>query len=144
MLCAPEVSPASPVPVPAGVVRFSTRRRLADVAVGAGGQHRALTDFRDRPVLALAAIARPQAFFAMLAAAGMTPRQCLALPDHADASTLRAALANWQGEVLCTEKDLVKLDRLPAGVHAWGVPLALDIEPAFFEALDAHLGSLRR
>jgi tetraacyldisaccharide 4'-kinase len=131
------------LPIPPGVARFVARRRLGPVVVNQQGHRRALADFTQRPTLALAAIARPQAFFAMLADAGVTPQRCVPLPDHATADVLLDALAGWQGDVLCTEKDLVKLDTLPATVQAWAVPLELQIEPGFFAAVDAQLAALR-
>lgn len=143
MLCHTRGATARQVPVPPGVTRFEARRGLGAFAVDRHGLRRALTDFAGRPVLAMAAIARPEAFFAMLADAGVAPARCLPLPDHADAAVLSAALAGWHGDVLCTEKDLVKLDTLPADAHAWAVPLELDIEPGFFAAVDARLASLR-
>lgn len=143
MLCHTRGATAQEAPIPPGVARFVAQRRLSGFAVDRQGQRQALADFADRPTLALAAIARPEAFFAMLADAGVKPQRCLPLPDHADAAVLRAALAGWRGDVLCTEKDLVKLDTLPADVRAWAVPLALQIEPGFFAAIDARLAVLR-
>lgn len=143
MLTPPQAPGLAEVPVPDGVARFAVQRRLSDVAIDRHGQRRALADFHEKPTIALAAIARPEAFFEMLAAAGVRPHRRVPLPDHADALTLKRALSNWQGDVLCTEKDLVKLTELPAGVHAWAVPLELQIEPAFFAAVDARLASLR-
>jgi tetraacyldisaccharide 4'-kinase len=143
MLCHTRAGDAAGVPVPQGVACFGARRRLGDFAVDARGQRRSLADFAARPTLTLAAIARPEVFFAMLADAGVTPHRHLPLPDHADATVLNAALAGWRGDVLCTEKDLVKLDTLPDGMHAWAVPLELQIEPGFFAAVDARLAALR-
>lgn len=143
MLCHTRGTTAQHVPVPPGVTRFEARRRLGTWAVDRHGLRRALTDFAGQPVLAMAAIARPGVFFAMLADAGVVPQRVLPLPDHADAAMLSAALAGWRADVLCTEKDFVKLDTLPADVRAWAVPLELQIEPGFFAAVDARLAALR-
>jgi tetraacyldisaccharide 4'-kinase len=142
MLCHTRGDAAREVPVPPGVARFVARRRLSDYAMDAQGRRRPLSDFAGRPTWALAAIARPEAFFAMLADAGVAPQHCLPLPDHADATVLRDAVAGWHGDVLCTEKDLVKLNALPADTHAWAVPLELQIEPGFFAVVDARLAAL--
>jgi tetraacyldisaccharide 4'-kinase len=143
VLCQSRDATAIELPLPAGLPRFHARRRLAGFAVDAAGQRRALSEFADHPTLALAAIARPDVFFSMLAAAGVTPQRCLPLPDHAGTSALQQALSDWHGDVLCTEKDLVKLGSLPERLRAWAVPLALDIEPAFFAAVDARLPAPR-
>lgn len=143
MLCHARGGYAPRVPVPPGVACFAAQRRLGAFAVDRIGQRRSLADFAGLPTLAVAAIARPEAFFAMLSDAGVTPQRCLALPDHADGAVLSAALAGWRGDVLCTGKDLVKLDALPTDVRAWAVPLELDIEPGFFAAVDARLAALR-
>lgn len=139
MLQPPRMTGRARVPVPASTRAFEMRRDLADHAVNAAGQSVALESLRTQPVLALAAIARPQAFFAMLAQAGVHPERCVALPDHAEASALSAALAGWRGTVLCTEKDLVKIDPAPPGIEAWAVPLTLTVDPAFFDAVDQAL-----
>jgi tetraacyldisaccharide 4'-kinase len=139
VLCPSREAATPELPLPAGMPRFHARRRLADFAIDAEGRRQALSDFGNRPTLALAAIARPDTFFAMLAAAGVAPQRCVSLPDHAGTPVLQQALADWHGDVLCTEKDLVKLGALPARLRAWAVPLVLDIEPAFFAAIDARL-----
>ena len=143
MLCHTRGDAACEVPVPPGVTPFMARRQLSRFAVDAQGSQRALADFAGASTMALAAIARPEVFFAMLADAGVAPQRCLPLPDHADATVLRDAVAGWRGDVLCTEKDLVKLDKLPDGIRAWAVPLELQIEPGFFAAVDARLATLR-
>jgi tetraacyldisaccharide 4'-kinase len=86
------------------------------------------------PLLALAGIARPDMFFASLRNTGLVLDKTQALPDHFDFSQLDTeALRGYQ--VLCTEKDAVKLWRyLP---QALAVPLNQVLEPAFLAALDA-------
>lgn len=143
MLCQTRGAAAPEVVVPPGVARFVAQRRLGTAAVNRQGERRSLADLARQPTLALAAIARPEAFFAMLADVGVKPQRCLPLPDHANEKVLRTALADWRGDVLCTDKDLVKLAALPAAVQAWAVPLELQIEPGFFAAVEAQLAALR-
>ena len=111
-------------------------RRLAGDAVQAHGQRVPLAELADTPLAALAGIAQPEAFFAMLRAAGLTLQQTLALPDHYDFdSTLRSVDAGCS--LICTEKDAVKLWRLRP--QAWAVPLHIAFDPAFLEAFDRLL-----
>lgn len=140
VLCPPDLD----LPLPAGVARWGSTRALAREAVNRLGERRPLAAFADTPCLALAAIARPEAFFGMLAAAGVPPQHRRPLPDHADAEALREAIGSWAGPVLCTEKDLVKLGRLPDPQQAWAVPLTLSLDTGFFSAVDAHLAARRR
>jgi len=119
---------------------FQSSRQLAGEAWSAGGGQVALDGLRGRPVTALAGIANPQAFFGMLADAGLTLEASIALPDHHVFS--ETDLAGLQGRtVLCTEKDAVKLFALPAaaGLDLLAVPLVFSPEPAFFSAFDALL-----
>lgn len=129
-------------PLPGGLPSFHARRALATHAVNARGDRVALGALSDRAVTALAAIARPEAFFDMLRERGLRLAATVALGDHADAATLARAVDRVAGPVLCTEKDLVKLATSP---HAdlWAVPLVLDIDPAFFAAIDERLGTPR-
>ena len=111
-------------------------RRLAGDAVQAHGQRVPLAELAGKPLAALAGIAQPEAFFAMLRAAGLTLQQTLALPDHYDFdSTLRSVDAGCS--LICTEKDAVKLWRLRP--QAWAVPLHIAFDPAFLEAFDRLL-----
>ena len=119
-------------PAPGGPApQFALSRALADHAVDAAGRQVPLAQLRGEPLHALAAIARPQDFFALLHAEGLRPIAEEALPDHYDFSSLR---------LICTEKDAVKL--WPAHPDALAVPLRLSIAPAFFDALDGTLASL--
>ena len=92
-----------------------------------------------KPLLAVAAIANPEAFFAMLRAQGLPLAKTIALPDHADFSRW-AGNADGAWTVLCTEKDAVKLwAREPA---ALAVPLDFEPEGAFWQALAIRLEPL--
>ncbi|MES2936735.1 MAG: tetraacyldisaccharide 4'-kinase [Pseudomonadota bacterium] len=117
-----------------GIPGFTVRRTLADHAVRADGTRVELAALRGQPLGAIAGIARPEAFFAMLRERGLSLGSCTALPDHAEFAASDVADA---GPLVCTEKDAVKLWRLRP--EAWAVPLQLDIEPAFWAALDRLL-----
>jgi tetraacyldisaccharide 4'-kinase len=117
---------------------FRGERRLADQAVRADGTRIDLGALAAGPVIAVAAIARPEAFFEMLRARGVMPIRCIALPDH-------DPYDDWQppepgASVVCTEKDAAKLWRFAP--DAWAVPMTFTPEAAFFAALDAKLSSI--
>lgn len=118
---------------------FRSSRRLADHALRPDGSRLPLSSLCGQPVLALAGIASPDAFFTMLRGAGLTLAQTLALPDHWDFDEELPFLAQGY-TVLCTEKDAVKLFARHANVLA--VPLLFEPEPAFFATLDALLQPL--
>ncbi len=125
-----------------GIPVWPVVRRLAAQAVSVDGQTLPLQQLGRAPVRALAGIARPEAFFAMLRQQGLEPARCIALPDHADAGTLRAALADDpHTTVVCTEKDLVKLAGLGLSCPVWAVPLALEVPAEALQALDAALSA---
>ena len=65
-----------------------------------------LESLRGRPVLAVAGLARPQRFFAMLRDTGIDATE-LALDDHHDFAVL--PWPDDSGDVIVTEKDAVKL-----------------------------------
>jgi len=127
---------AADVPLPPGTPAFAAQRCLADAVRRADGAQTLLTDLRGQPLVALAGIARPQAFFDMLRAAGLTLVQTLALPDHDDLENAAQALDACV-TLICTEKDAVKLWRWRP--DAWAVPLALDVPATFWNALDERL-----
>lgn len=126
---------------PAGVAGYAMERSLATHARRADGSTIALAELRGTPVHALAGIAQPEAFFAMLAAAGLALAATHAFPDHHDFAGLPGVPA--QATLLCTEKDAVKLWRIRP--DAWAVPLEVRIPAAFWQEfdrlLDARLSS---
>jgi tetraacyldisaccharide 4'-kinase len=104
--------------------------------VQSDGQRIALSELRGQPLYAVAAIARPDAFFDMLRAAGLTLASVQALPDHYDFDSFNPFI-DERKRVICTEKDAVKLWSKDPSVLA--VPLLVDIDARFFQALDAAL-----
>ena len=127
---------------------YQARRRLADHVRGPNGEHAELIALRGSPLVAMAGIALPEVFFEMLRERGLTLKETVALPDHADNATLSAALSACSATLICTEKDAVKLFPLwratPEATRPslWTVPLELRPEPGFFEDLDQRLEKL--
>ena len=130
---------------------FTAERALADSAQRSDGTQVALAELAESarrgvagepPLVAVAAIAKPEAFFSMLRARGLRLAQTIALPDHHDFTDWRAlpAVDGLAPLLLCTEKDAVKLWRVAP--EALAIPLSFAPEPRFFKALDAKLSSL--
>ncbi len=122
---------------------FVSSRRLADYALNAKGEQVGLGSLKGRTLTALAGIANPDAFFDMLKARDLQVTQTISLPDHFDFSDYVWPVAA-DAIVLCTEKDAVKLFKLPQwkGVNLLAVPLEFSPEPAFLAAVDALLAPL--
>jgi len=124
---------------------FQSRRALADNAIAADGTQVSLDSLKGEALIAVAAIASPEAFFSMLRQRGLTLARCIALPDHDSLDGSPLWQADQQGmRVLCTEKDAVKLfARYPdAGQQLLAVPLVFTPEPGFMQAFDARLNAL--
>ena len=122
---------------------FISSRQLADHAIAADGSRVAFNALRHQPLVALAGIANPEAFFDMLRSRGLRLEKTVALPDHHQFAI--EDLSTFTGQtVLCTEKDAVKLFALPghAKLKLLAVPLEFSPEAAFFTALDALLAPL--
>ena len=115
------------------------RRALASHALRSDGERVPLAELAGLPVIALAAIAQPEAFFEMLRDRGVVPQRCIALPDHYDFEDWKQPVGEPH-TLVCTEKDAVKLWRIAP--DALAVPLVFTPEPAFFAALDAKLSSV--
>ncbi len=122
---------------------YTASRQLAAYGVTADGTQVLLSSLKGQPLTAIAAIANPQAFFAMLAACGLTLSQTICLPDHDDFSNYQPPVTDGS-YLLCTEKDAVKLFRLSAmaSVRVLAVPLQFQPEPAFMAAVDSLLAPL--
>jgi len=121
------------VPAPG---QFAAQRRLADWAYSADGGALSLDSLRGLKLVAVAGIARPERFFAMLRARGLVLAHTLALPDHHNFQA--QPVPTWPGAtLLCTEKDAPKLWHTHP--QALAVPLVLTPEAGFFQALDELL-----
>jgi tetraacyldisaccharide 4'-kinase len=120
-----------------GIAGFEVRRELAAEVRRADGRRAPLHALRGRPLTAVAAIGRPDAFFSMLRQQGLALARTVPLPDHHDFALLPPGLE--QGELVCTEKDAVKLWRWRP--DAWAAPLQLEVEPAFWREFDRLLAA---
>ena len=110
---------------------------LRDWANGDAVSLAVLRSLRGRPVLAAAGVARPERFFAMLEAEGLTIVR-LPLPDH-----WRFEPLPWPADcadVIVTEKDAVKLRTRPSGAtRVWVAGLDFVPHAGFDAALAALL-----
>jgi tetraacyldisaccharide 4'-kinase len=118
-------------------------RRLAGVAElgqwwrGEPATAAALEALRDRPLLAVAGLARPERFFEMLQSAGLSI-SALPLLDHYDYRDLPWPVST--PDVVVTEKDAVKLDPTKMGsTRVWVAPLDFKLDADFVSALIALL-----
>jgi tetraacyldisaccharide 4'-kinase len=134
--------PSTPWPGALARRRLAGAVALADWWQGAAPDLQLLHALRGRRLLAVAGMAAPQRFFAMLRDAGLDI-DTLPLPDHHDFATLP-----WPAEtadVVLTEKDAVKLPSgldLPARV--WVVTLDFVLPEAFTHAVLDNLRRLQR
>ena len=122
---------------------YSVQRRLSEVAYQANGTQRHLQHWQQHRAQALAGIAKPQVFFNMLQAQGVQLTNTIPLPDHASTAELNAALAHTQHsptDVLCTEKDAVKL--WPTLPEVWAVPLVVELPQGLLDELQNVLSTL--
>ncbi|WP_291009325.1 tetraacyldisaccharide 4'-kinase [Hydrogenophaga sp.] len=141
---------ALPITLPMGdVPQFLAARRLADSASNLAGQTQPLSTLQGQALCAVAGIARPDAFFTMLRARGLTLARTVPLPDHAASDAYAGLLASPEHPLICTEKDAVKLDALLGDAstkrqQVWVVSLELHPEPGFFDAVDMALAHVQR
>ncbi|WP_180127455.1 tetraacyldisaccharide 4'-kinase [Rhodoferax sp. BLA1] len=121
---------------------FRIRRTLADHAVTQDGSQIPLHELASQPtapLLALAAIAQPEVFFAMLRQQGLTLQSTLALPDHYDFKSF--STNEYKGyRLICTEKDAVKL--WPLCPDALAVPLMAVLPDEAWQAFDSRIETL--
>ena len=124
--------------------RFTVLRKLADHATKLNGEQVALAalgrhaDGAPASVWAVAGIARPEQFFAMLRTRGVMLAGTTALADHGDIKghDLVPAVGHL---LVCTEKDAAKVWALRP--DALAVVLQLDIEAAFWSAFEEKLAA---
>jgi tetraacyldisaccharide 4'-kinase len=121
---------------PPGISGFAIQRRLASQARRADGSAIELAQLKGRRLKAIAAIAKPDAFFSMLRDSGLQLAETIALPDHHGFGHADA-IEEDGFELICTEKDAVKL--WSSHPHAWAVPLVLTVEAGFWSQFDSLL-----
>ncbi len=123
---------------------FVIHRQLADHALHADGSRMALADLPQDNLIALAGIANPESFFSMLRERGLQLCETLAFPDHYDFSSKLRPFNNGQW-LICTEKDAVKLWKLPLAqqCHIVAAPLRVSLPNEFTRALLEKLSSLQ-
>lgn len=122
----------SPVPV------FSVRHQPAGFRRLVDGMHAVeLPDMGGREIHAVAGIARPQGFFALLARLGVSHKP-KPFPDH---HCFSAADIERDAVVVMTEKDAVKCQSF-AGPDWWALQLELAPDPALPDWLKAELSQL--
>lgn len=121
---------------------FTARKALSSVAHSRDGTQiplAALPTHGGKPLMAVAGIAQPESFFAMLRACNVPLADTLALPDHYYFDS--AFVSKHEGyRLICTDKDAAKL--WPLAPDALTVSLEFQPEAAFFTALDAQVRSL--
>ena len=133
---------AASTPLPGQLVTRSLAGAvgLVDWWAGQAASKSALQSLRGRPIVAAAGLARPQRFFDMLRASGLSV-ETLALPDHHDYDPLPWPAQT--GDVVVTEKDAVKLAPVRMGLtRVWVAALDFAPDPAFDQALVALLPSV--
>ena len=98
---------------------------------------RTLSSFEGQTVHAVAGIGHPQRFFDALRAAGLTVIEH-AFEDH---HAFRSSDVQFgdQLPILMTEKDAIKCSAFADNYPLWAVPLAIQLEPTFYAALDQQL-----
>ena len=118
---------AASTPVPGALGRRTLGRAWPLAAWHSGDSSAAqeLAALRGRPLLAVAGLAAPEKFFAMLEAEGLSITRC-PLPDHHAYASL--PWPEGTADVVTTEKDAVKLvARALHGTRVWVLPLDLQL-----------------
>jgi tetraacyldisaccharide 4'-kinase len=123
---------------------YAIQRRLADHVLQADGLHIPLAELANKNPIALAGIAQPEAFFSMLRECGIPLQETISLPDHYDFDSWPRTFYAGQW-LICTEKDAVKLWKMPLAqtCHVVAVPLQISLPTEFSTALLEKLSSIQ-
>lgn len=115
-------------------------RTLAPFGLRCDGSNIPLNDLQHstKPLIAIAGIAQPEAFFQMLSATGLQTLKNVAYPDHYDFSSWIAPDPS-KYIILCTEKDAVKIWQLEPSAIA--IPLTQTMDTPFFMQIRQKLGT---
>jgi tetraacyldisaccharide 4'-kinase len=120
---------------------FQAQRHLADFALRSDGSRISFAELLAStpscgPYVAVAGIAQPEVFFALLRATGIPLVDTIALSDHYDFHSFSRPL-DGRCSLICTEKDASKLWVMDP--TALAIPLVQVEEPAFYAAIDAQV-----
>ena len=118
---------------------FSMRVGAERAVSLSSGESRALGEFADEPLHAVAGIGHPERFFSTLRDAGLNP-DCHAFPDHHPFTKDDFRDISAQ-TVLMTEKDGVKCEQI-AAPGFWYVPAGAQPDEAFQQAFDSMINRL--
>ncbi|MGE5345421.1 MAG: tetraacyldisaccharide 4'-kinase [Acidithiobacillales bacterium] len=112
---------------------------------GPGGGALASSELKGVPLVAVAGLARPDAFSTTLGALGVAPVALLPFRDHARFGArevdkiVRTAASSGAGGVITTEKDAVKLESVcPLPLYVVAIEMRV-VEPAFLGELHVLL-----
>jgi len=111
---------------------FNFHLQVAAVVRLDNTESRELSDFAGKTVHAVAGIGRPERFFRMLEAHGVTVYRH-PLPDHADIEPGDIHFDDGL-DVLMTEKDAVKCQGLDTA-KCWYVPVAVDFDDGIADTI---------
>jgi tetraacyldisaccharide 4'-kinase len=121
---------------------YTAQRLLAPFAILHDGGTVSLDSLRipgEKPLLAVAGIGQPEAFFTMLRALHIPLARTLALPDHyVFDSRSRSIFEGYT--IICTQKDAMKLWQIETSAIA--IPLEMKLDALLCLELDAHLSQL--
>lgn len=117
-----------------------TTRLVSAVSLATPDNSQPLTAFSGQRVAAVAAIANPESFFALLEQAGIEVIR-FSFPDHHRFSPADIAGIDAHLPILMTAKDAMKWG--PWRLHqAWIVPLVVDIPATFWDWFETRMRSL--
>lgn len=123
------------------VAGYRTHRSLKPCGLHQDGSTTSLTTLckpNSKPIMAIAGIAQPEKFFAMLRTIGLPLAKTLALPDHYDFDNFEKEI-DQHYQLVCTEKDALKLwQKSPSAI---AIELIQTTEPAFFKQVEVHIAN---
>ncbi len=129
---------------PVHLVLSDVNRMLASYAQDASGVQHPLNKLAHHSLHAVAGIAKPAMFFAMLRAQGLHLASTTAYADHDNFFAFNQAamrVANPEALWLCTEKDAVKLWAIAPQYRAriLAVPLCIELDTTFLSIFDTTM-----
>lgn len=106
--------------------------------------------FKDKKILALCGIAKPERFFSLLNELGIEPVRRIIYPDHHPFpnSSIKKIMETARREkfsaIITTEKDVIKIEQtsLPKEHPVYYLRIRMDIEKEFYQLLWSKLENI--